>query len=538
MKERNTERKKQEEAHNSQSVNRFFQKKTTMFFSKRRPFIQRALFFITIFFTAAYSSTLNLSISSYPSRLNPLLATDTASSEIADWIFSSLLKYDKDANIVGDLADKFYFKDDKTLIFKLHDNLFWHDGIKITSKDVIFTYNTIISPNIFTPYTSTFRTVKSVKAIDELTIEVKYKEPYFKALETWMMGILPSHILKNEKDLMTSSFNQKPIGSNSYTIDGFEISKNIELFAYKNYKPHKPNIDKVIYHYVQDPSTEFLMLKSFQLDIGSLTPLQHDRQIDDSFKEHYNIISESSKSYTYLGFNLKKEPFNNPKLREAINLAIDKQELVDILFFGHGELCNGPFLKGSIGFNETVTAKKQDLKKAKELLKELGFNEKNPLKFTITTNSNNPIRKYTAEIIQHQLKKAGIEVKIKIMEWQAFLNKAVHARDFDLILLGWALPLMPDPYSAWHSESDKKGGFNFIGYKNNEVDKLIKESEAIVDRKKLDINFKKIFELIVNDNPYIFLYIPSSITAISKNISPIEPSTIGIMHNKIEWIKE
>jgi len=201
-------------------------------------------------------------------------------------------------------------------------------------------------------------------------------------------------------------------------------------------------------------------------------------------------------------------------------------------------VCSGPFLEGAIGFNEKIKAPKQDIQKAKRLLKELGYDEQNPLKFTITTNSNNPVRKYAAEIIQHQLKKAGIEAKIRTMEWQAFLNRAVHARDFDVILLGWALPLMPDPYSVWHSENDKKGGFNFVGYKNSEVDRLIKESESIVDRKKLDTNFKKIFELIANDNPYIFLYIPGSITVINKKISPIEPSIIGVMHNKIEWIKE
>lgn len=506
---------------------------------QRRSFlgIGLRLFLFLSIFSMLQASTLHLSISSYPSRLNPLLATDSASSDIADWVFSALVKYDKDANIVGDMAENFYFKDPKTLIFKLKKGLKWHDGAPVTAEDVVFTYETINSPTVFTPYTSAFRTVQSVKALDRLTVEVVYKKPYFKALETWMMGIIPKHLLENEKDLMTAPFNQHPIGTNSYKMDGFDISRDIELFAYDAFLPHKPYIDKVLYHYVQDPSTEFLMLKSFQLDIGSLTPLQLDRQIDASFKEHYRIIEEPAHTYSYLGFNLKRPPFDNLKVRQALNYAINRNELVDILFFGHGRVCNGPFLEGALGFNKEVKTPKLDIAKAKALLKEAGFDEKNPLSLTITTNANNPTRKYAAVIIQNQLLKAGIKAKIRVMEWQSFLNRAVHARDFDLILLGWSLPLMPDPYNVWHSDSDKKGGFNFVGYKNDTVDNLIKTSESIVDRKQLDQNFQKIFRLISDDLPYIFLYIPNAITVINKKISPIIPSIIGVMHNKNEWEK-
>jgi peptide/nickel transport system substrate-binding protein len=337
---------------------------------------------------------------------------------------------------------------------------------------------------------------------------------------------------------MTSQFNFHPIGTNSYMLKGFEVGKDIILNAFDKYKPHKPYIQKVKYQYIQDPSTQFLMLKSKKLDVGSLTPLQYNRQISKEFKKNYNIFFTPSYSYTYLGFNLKKKPFNNPLVRQAISLAIDRQKLVDILFFGYAKVCNGPFLEGAIGFNDNIKTPTVDIKKAKELLKKAGFTKNNPLTFTITTNSNNSTRNYAAQIIQHQLKKAGIIVKIKTMEWQAFLNKVVHGRKFDAILLGWGLSLMPDPFSIWHSSNDKKGGFNFIGYKNKEVDRLIELSQSIIDRKKLDSVFKKIFALIVNDNPYIFLYVPSSITVVNKKIKNVSPSIIGVMYNKIDWIKQ
>lgn len=497
----------------------------------------KKIIFLFIFTLSLFSSTLHLSISANPSRINPILATDSASGEISGWIFNSLVKYDKNGNIVGDLAKSFKFLDDKTIIFKLRDNVYWHDGVKFTSKDVVFTYKTIISPKVFTPYASEFRYVKDVEIIDELTIKVTYKKPYFKALHTWMMGILPEHILKDEKDLMTSRFNQNPIGTGPYKLKKFKISEDIVLEANENYFEHKPYIEKIVYHFIPDPSTQFLMLKSKKLDVGSLSPLQYERQIDEDFKSYYKIVEQISHGYTYLGFNLKKKKFQDRRVREALNLAIDKKELVDILFFSHGRVCTGPFMPKTFAFNEDVKVPKVDLKRAKKLLREAGYDENNPFEFEIATNSNNSIRLYAAQIIQHQLSKIGVKVKIKAMEWQAFLNTIVHPRNFETILLGWGLGLTPDAYPLWHSKSDKPGGFNLVGYHNKEVDRLIEEAETTVDKEKLSKIYKKIFKLISDDLPYIFLYIPNSITVVNKSIKPIEPSIIGIFHNEIDWIK-
>ncbi len=493
---------------------------------------------LALFFTLnIFATTLHLSISSSPSKLNPLISTDSASSQIGDWIFSSLLTYDKNGEIKKELAKSYKFIDDTTVVFNLREDVTWSDGVKFTAEDVLFTFNLIHSPKIFTPYTSQFRYVKSVNVIDKHTVEIKYKEPYFKALETWMMGIVPKHKLENEKEIMTSSFNQKPIGTGKYTMEGFEISKDIILNANKTYFEKEPNIKKIVYHFMPDPSTEFLMLKSEKLDVGSLSPLQMQRQIDVEFKKRFNFFEKISNSYTYLGFNHNNPKFQNPKIREAISLAIDRQEMVDILFFGHGQICNGPFMPGTFAYDENITSPKQNIQKAKQLLKDAGYNEKNPFTFEIVTNSNNQTRVNAVEIMQHQLKKAGVIVKIKTMEWQAFLNTVVMPRKFEAIVLGWSLGLMPDAYSIWHSEGSEKGGFNFVSYKNAKVDELIKKAEKTVDRQKLAVIYKEIYRNIVIDNPYLFLYIPNSITVVNKDIQNVSLSKIGVMHNVIDWIK-
>jgi len=499
--------------------------------------IKRVVIFL-IFLNFLFGSTLHLSMSSNPSRINPILSTDSASSEITGWVFNGLVKYDKDGNLVGDLAEKFYFENNTTVVFELKKNIYWHDMQKFSVEDVIFTFELLKSPKVFTPHSQNFRFVERVEKVDEQTLKVFYKQPYYKALHIWSIGILPHHVLKDEKDLMTSKFNQNPIGTGAYKLKTLNTSGDIILEAFDSYFEHKPNIEKIHYHFMPDDSTKFLTLKTNRLDIGNLSPLQYKRQIDDKFKRDFNIVQNREFAYTYLGFNLKNEKFADKRVREAIYLAIDRQEIIDILSFGVGELCEGPFMPDTFAYNEHHKALKPDIKRAKELLKDVGYDETNPLEFEIATNANNQTRVKGAEIIQYQLSKIGVKVKIKSIEWQAFLNTVIFPKKFEAVILGWGLGLIPDAYSIWHKDGIKKGGFNFISYDNPKVNELIEKAEKTVDSHELSKIYKQMFSEIVYDYPYIFLYIPHSITAVNSKISPIIPSLIGIMHNQIDWIKE
>ncbi len=494
---------------------------------------------LCLFFTASlFSSTLYMSYSSNVGRLNPLLATDTTSSEISGWLFDALLKYDKNGKIVPQIAKSFRFLDATTLEIKIKDNVKWFDGKEVEAKDVVFTYQFAKNPKVFTPYVENFRKVASVKAVDTKTVIVKYKEPYFKALETWLMPVIPEHILKNDESPMTSKFNFAPTGNGSYKLTKLNQGADVEFVANKSYYDEVPKIEKIVYKFLPDSSSSFLMLKTGALDVGGLTPLQLKMQTDKSFLDKYQIIENPGNNYTYLGFNLKNKKFADPKLREALSLAIDRQELIDLLFFGHAKVCNGPFLPGSYAYNPNVKTPQRDLKKAKKLLSELGYSDKKPFAFEICTNSNNQLRMLAAEVIQKQLKEAGVVVKIRALEWQAFLNTVVDPRNFETVMLGWSMPLSPDAYSIWHSSQiDKKAGFNFVGYKNKEVDSLIEKAEKSVDQRLIENYYKKIFELIATDRPYLFLYVPNSITAVSKKIKNVEPSIVGIMHNQAKWEK-
>lgn len=485
------------------------------------------------------ASTLHLSASSNPARLNPLIATDSASSSIAGFLFNSLVKYDESGQkIIGDLAESYRYITPTIIEFKLRRGVKWQDGEPFSAQDVLFTYNLIKSPKTITPYASDFRVVKSVKVINDTTLRVTYEKPYFKALETWMMGIVPYHILKNEKDIMGSAFNTHPIGTGPYILKKLEFSKQIVLEANPDYFEHAPKIDKIVFHVISDPMSRFLMLKSGQIDIDSLDPMQVERQLGTDFHKKFDVIEMPSHSYTYLGFNLRLKKFQDPKVREALSLAINRQELIDILFLNHGKVCTGPFLPGSKGFNTNVKSPDQDLTKALALLKAAGYDAAHPLEFEIATSNSNAIRPYAAEILQRQLARVGVKVTLRVMEWQAFLNTVVMPKKFETVLLGWSLSLTPDPYMVWHSDSDVPGGFNMIGYHSGVADRLIEQMEHSTDPEKIASLQRDIFKQIVADNPYLFLVIPNDISVHNRDIKGVKATINGIWEDYIDWEKK
>jgi peptide/nickel transport system substrate-binding protein len=158
-----------------------------------------------------------------------------------------------------------------------------------------------------------------------------------------------------------------------------------------------------------------------------------------------------------------------------------------------------------------------------------------PFSFTILTNQGNAERLKTAQIVQRRLHDIGIDVKIRVIEWASFITQYIDKRRFEAVILGWSLSPEPDPYDIWHSSKTGPKEFNFIGYKNSEVDRLLDEGRRTYDVKKRQQAYWRIQEILVDEQPYTFLYVPDSLPAVSARIRGIEPALAGIGHNYIRW---
>jgi peptide/nickel transport system substrate-binding protein len=478
--------------------------------------------------------------------LVPILASDSASQDIVGLVFNGLVKYDKDINIVGDLAERWEISEDKlTITFYLRRDVRWHDGVKFSAQDVRFTFERLIDPNVRTPYSGDFERVKELIVEDDYTLKVVYKEPFSPGLSSWGMWVMPRHILEKE-DLNKSAFSRNPVGTGPYVFKNWRSQAKIELISNHGYFEHRPYIDRYLYRVIPDTATIFLELQTQGVDTCNLSPLQYMRQTDTAFfKTYYRKFSLPNFGYTYMGYNLNNPKFQDKRVRQALNYAVDKKEIINIVFLGLGRVATGPFIPGSWAFNEKVSPAGFDPKKALGLLKDAGWSDTNGdgwldrdgkrFTFTIVTNQGNEERAKVAQIIQRHLGQIGIEVRIQIVEWSVFVTEIINKRKFEAVLLGWGLSRDPDNYDIWHSSKTREGEFNFAGYKNGEVDKLLVEARMIFDQEERKGRYHRIHEILYEEQPYMFLYVPDSLVAVHKRFRGIKPALLGIGYNFIDW---
>ncbi len=480
------------------------------------------------------------------SNLIPILATDSASHEIAGLVYNGLLKYDKNLNLVGDLAKSFEVsKDNLKIIFHLRKNIKWQDGYPFTADDVVFTYNLIMDPKTPTAYRSDYEYVKSVKKIDNYTVEVTYKRPFAPALSSWTVSILPEHLLKG-KNILNSPLRTHPIGTGPFKFKNWEIGQKIELSANDTYFDGRPYLDGYIYRVIPDSATMFLELKAGKVDLMGLTPIQYKRQTETKFfKENYRKFCYPTFVYTYLGFNLKNPLFKDKRVRQAIAYAINKDEIINVVLLGLGLKATGPYRPDMWYYNPDVKKYPYNPEKAKELLAEAGWKDtdgdgildKNGKKFefTIMTNQGNLNRAKTAQIIQKRLGEIGISVKIRIIEWASFINEFIDKKRFEAVILGWSTGIDPDQYDIWHSSKTGPKELNFISFKNKEVDKLLEKGRLTFDKEKRKKIYWKFQEILAEEQPYVFLYVPYSLVILHKRFKNVKLAPAGITYNLEKW---
>jgi len=483
-----------------------------------------------------------------PSNLIAMIAGDSASSAIANNIFNSLLKYDESLNYSPEIAKSWNVSNNqKTITFKIRKGLYWADGEKLTSRDVMFTWKLVTDPNTRTPYASDYQLVKKASTPDPYTFRVTYEESYAPALDTWTaLHILPEHLLKNE-DINSTYFSRKPIGSNYYKLDDWKSGQQVSLTRNPLSINGKANINNLISRIIPDTSSQFLELTADNIDLMNINPIQFQRVFPSrkDLRDKIGLYKELGNGYTYLGFNLKKEPFNDKRVRRALNFAIDKNEIIKGVLLGLGEPLSSPYKPGTRWNNTKLKPYPYDSKKALVLLNEAGYKknkdgllEKNGevLRFEILTNQNKQ-REMTAVIIQRRLKEIGVDVSIRVIEWASFINQFIKTGDFDVVVLGWSLSLDPDQYNIWHSTQQGPGQFNFLGYENKRVDNLLERGRLELDVIKREKIYHEFSNILLEDSPIVFLYAGYGLSAINNRVRGIKkPSPpAGIYHNSYDW---
>jgi len=474
------------------------------------------------------------------------VTTDASSHAAAGYVFNGLVRYDKNLKLEGELAGSWDVSPDgKKITFHLRKGVTWHDGAPFTSDDVMFTFQRMIDPRTPTAYGEDFRQVRRASAPDPHTFEVEYGRPFAPALASWGMHVLPKHLLEKYPDISKSPLNKKPVGTGPYKFVEWKTGEKVVFDANPGYFEGKPYIARVITRVIPDQATMFLELKTGGVDIMNLTPPQYTRQTETAeFRKSFNKFKYTASAYTYLGFRLSHPFFKDPRVRQAIAYATDKKALIDGVLLGLGQEATGPYKPGTWAYNPNVRKYPHDPAKAKALLVEAGWKpgkdgtlEKDGrrFEFTVITNAGNEARAKTAAILQQNLAEAGIKMEIRTVEWAAFINEFIDKRKFDAVILGWNTTPDPDQFDIWHSGKTGPKELNHVGYANPEVDRLLDEGRSTFDLEKRKKAYFRIQEILAEEQPYVFLYVPDALPVVQARFRGIEPAPAGITYNFIQW---
>ncbi len=435
------------------------------------------------------------------------------------------------------------------ILFTLREGVRFHDGHVFDSGDVRFTYESIMNPANASPRTSDYEPVKALEVLGPYRVRIVYKRLFSPAINSWAMGILPEHLLNAGKlreeaaqegrgegepfTLRDTAFNRRPVGTGPFVFDEWKSDEMIRLRRNEAYWDTPPEYEEFVMRIIPDTLTREMEFYAGAVDQYGAEPHQVARLKDDP---KYHSISSVGTSYSYIGYNLRNPLFESAKVRTALGMAIDVEQIIRYVLYGEGERVSGPYAKITDWYDPGVPLLPYDPAGAVRMLEEEGWRKNadgylekdgRVFEFNLITNSGNPLRKNIITIVQNSWRKIGIKCNTRMFEWAVFLKDFVNTMKFDAVVLGWSMGFDPDLYQIWHSSQAGPNQLNFVGYDNPEADRLILRIRQEYDRKRQVQMAHELHRVIARDQPYTFLFVSRATRLLDRKIVIVERQVDG-----------
>lgn len=469
------------------------------------------------------------------SAINPALYEH---GEINSLIFSGLTARDANSGIVPSLAKSWQFDDNtNTYVFELRDDVKWHDGEAFTAEDVVFTLETIMDPENASEIASNYEEITEVIAEDDDTVSIRLTSPNAALLDYLTIGILPKHILEG-KDIVTDEYNRFPIGTGPYKMKHWDKGQSITLVKNADFYMKEPQIDTIIFKIVEDKKARALQLKSGELDLAQVDPVDAQQFADN---KDFTVNVMKTADYRGIMYN-KNNPFfkKHKELPNALSYAIDRQQIVDSVLAGYGMSAYSPLQQGEYN-NPDMEKFSYDPKRSVTELESAGWKRADDgiyekdgekLSFTVNCMEGDQVRIGMANICSQQFEDIGVDMKVAVLSRIDWENQ-------EAFLIGWGSPFDPDDHTYKVFGSGK--GSNFSGYSNQIVDELLKMARE-TDVKEDRISYYREFQAeLAKDMPYTFIAYIDAIYVSKPNLKGIDPKTalghhgVGIFWNVADW---
>ncbi|MDN4608060.1 glutathione ABC transporter substrate-binding protein [Sporosarcina highlanderae] len=485
-----------------------------------------------------------LAVLSDASSLDPAGSNDVPSSVVQANIYETLVNRDDDNSIVPGLAESWEAIDDTTYEFKLREGVKFHDGEPFNAEAVKANLDRIRDKEVASPRFFLFEMITDVIVKDEHTVQIKTEYPFAPLLAHLSHNggaMVSPKSIKADYAAMTgdvkagSVISLNPVGTGYFKFVSWTPGDEIKLARNDDYWGDKAHVDTVTFKVIPESAVRNADLQTGHVHIAD--PIQPNEVAGINSDSYARVNQKASSSLAYLGFNTEKEPFNDPKVRKAISMLINKEDISEGVYDGFGVLAKGPLAPGIFGFNDKAKPIEYNVEEAKKLLKEAGY--ENGFKSSIWTNDN-PQRQQIAVLVQNELKKVNVEVDIEVMEFGAYLEKTANG-EHDMFILGWSNPTGDADYGMYalfHS-SQKGNPGNRSFYENKEVDSLLEQGRRESDPDERIKIYNKIQEHLIEDAPMAYLIHTEYLTGVSNKIKGFAIGTDGIYKLKnVQFVEE
>jgi len=448
------------------------------------------------------ANTVVMLIESSPTNLDPRVGIDGRSENIDNLIFDDLLAKGDDLNVAPGLAERWEIPDPVTYIFHLHRGVKFHDGRALTSRDVKWTFDSLLQGKIRSTKAAVYKFVDHIDAPDDATVVFHLKEPdstLLWNLSDGAMGIVPY----GSGDEMTLH----PIGSGPFKFLSAETDREVVIERNDDYWAEKARLKRVRFAVVPDETTEALELRkgSGDLAINSLTPDTVETLARDA---NIQVDRSAGTRLAYLAFNLRDPFLQDRRVRQAIAYALDRRPMIEYLWRGMAEPARSVLPPQSWAYNGNVPDYSHDPEKAKQLLDAAGHPAINGVRFHIMMKtSTDPNTRLMVAVMQQQLRDVGIVLDIRSFEFATFFSDVQHGA-FQMYGLRWIGGNEdPDIFEyAFHSSKFPPNGANRSYYANPKLDSLIDQARREVDPNLRKPLYAEVQEILAEDLPYVNLF--------------------------------
>lgn len=487
-----------------------------------------------------------------PRFINPLLATSDADRDLTALIYSGLVRVGDNGAYIPDLAESYNISTDGlTYTFVIRKNAVWQDGTPVTADDIDFTIQKAKDPTIKSYKRPGFEGVQVTK-IDDKTISFKLKQPYSPFLENVTLGILPKHIWKDvdSESFPYSKFNMQPIGSGPYMFSSASTKGPPDYYDLKPFRYFvlgKPMIEKLRVRFYKNEEDLLYAYRSGDIDAINTIPPETAKKIEG---QGVQLVETTLPRIFAVFFNQNHSKVLADKaVRKALDLATDRNDVVQNILLGYGTAINGPL--PTISSISSTSTHITNLASAKKILINGGwkFNTKKniwekivkkkptmSLSFDMAT-ANTPELKNSAETIKKNWGELGAVVNLKVYEIGDLNQNVIRPRKYDALFFGEIVGRNPDLFSFWHSSQRNDPGLNISMYANSKADRLLETVRTEQDpSKKSKELYNNLQTEILNDVPAIFVYSPKFLYTLPTTIRDRKIDNISVSSDRLLYI--